>query len=294
MAARDPLRQAIVGELLRHRACDPVLRVAGTRRGAVGDRGRRGRVAADDPPHAGQGPGRREVTPRARLVLFLATAPILGGLLLWGFAGLPAFGHSPSPYGRVLNAASVPERHITDVVTAVNLDYRGFDTLGEEFIFFAAAIGVVLILREQADERPGHVEDFATGRAVPPSSDAVRVLALGLTPLSVLFGIDIVAHGQLTPGGGFQGGVVLATRGAAHLPRGRVRRPARPLPGDRARASGGSRRRCLRGTRPAGSGDWQRLHAERAAAGPERAPCSRPARCRSSTRPSRSRSVPAW
>ena len=151
------------------------------------------------------------MTARARLIVFLAAAPILGGLFLWGFAGLPAFGHSPSPYGRVLNAASVPERHITDVVTAVNFDYRGFDTLGEEFIFFAAALGVVLILREQDDERPGHVEDFATGRAVPPTSDAVRVLALGLTPLSVLFGIDVVAHGQLTPGGGFQGGVVLAT-----------------------------------------------------------------------------------
>jgi multicomponent Na+:H+ antiporter subunit B len=151
------------------------------------------------------------VTPRARRIVFLATAPILGLAVLWGLGGLPRFGHYRGPYGNVLNAASVPERHITDVVTAVNFDYRGFDTLGEEFIFFAAVVGVVLILREQPDERPGHVEDFATGRAVPPTSDAVRVLGLGLTPLSVLFGIDVVTHGQLTPGGGFQGGVVLAT-----------------------------------------------------------------------------------
>ena len=37
---------------------------------------------------------------------------------------------------------AVPERSTTDVVTAVNFDYRGFDTLGEEFILFAAVIGV--------------------------------------------------------------------------------------------------------------------------------------------------------
>ena len=151
------------------------------------------------------------MTPRVRRLVFCFTAPVLGALLLWGFGGLPQFAHHRSPYGDVLNAVSTKERHITDVVTAVNFDYRGFDTLGEEFIFFASVLGVVLILRDQADEQPGHVEDFATGRAVPPSSDAVRVLGLGLTPLTVLFGVDIVTHGQLTPGGGFQGGVVLAT-----------------------------------------------------------------------------------
>lgn len=151
------------------------------------------------------------MTVRTRRLVFLATAPILAALFLWGLFGLPRFGHYRGPYGDVLNAASVPERHITDVVTAVNFDYRGFDTLGEEFIFFAAVVGVVLILREQPDERQGHIEDFATGRAVPPASDAVRVLGLGLAPVSVLFGIDLVTHGQLTPGGGFQGGVVLAS-----------------------------------------------------------------------------------
>jgi multicomponent Na+:H+ antiporter subunit B len=70
---------------------------------------------------------------------------------------------------------------------------------------------VALILRPQRGEGAGHFTDYATGRAVPPTSDAVRVLGLGLTPPTVLFGIYVVAHGHLTPGGGFQGGVVLAT-----------------------------------------------------------------------------------
>jgi multicomponent Na+:H+ antiporter subunit B len=151
------------------------------------------------------------VTIRVRRVLFLLAAGILGGLLAWGFGALPSFGTFGGQYGSLLNHLSVPQRHITDVVTAVNFDYRGFDTLGEEFMFFAAVLGVVLILRPQPGEGPGHIADYATGRAVPPTSDAVRVLGLGLTPPTVLFSIYVVAHGHLTPGGGFQGGVILAT-----------------------------------------------------------------------------------
>jgi multicomponent Na+:H+ antiporter subunit B len=146
-----------------------------------------------------------------RRAVFLLAGGLLAGLLAWGFGGLPHFGGYQGPYGDVLNQVSVPERHITDVVTAVNFDYRGFDTLGEEFIFFAAVLGVALILRVQPGEGPGHVADYATGRAVPPTSDAVRVLGLGLTPPSVLFALYVIAHGHLTPGGGFQGGVILAT-----------------------------------------------------------------------------------
>ena len=97
--------------------------------------------------------------PRVRLTVFLLAGLVLGGLFVWGFGGLPSFGHYRGVYGSVLNRVSVPERHVTDVVTAVNFDYRGFDTLGEEFIFFAAVLGVVLILRPQTGEGPEHIED---------------------------------------------------------------------------------------------------------------------------------------
>ena len=39
----------------------------------------------------------------------------------------------------------------------------------------------------------------------------MRMLTLGLLGPMIVFGVYIVLHGQLTPGGGFQGGVVLAT-----------------------------------------------------------------------------------
>ena len=40
---------------------------------------------------------------------------------------------------------------------------------------------------------------------------ALRALALVLVPGLVAVGVYIVVHGQITPGGGFQGGVILAT-----------------------------------------------------------------------------------
>jgi multicomponent Na+:H+ antiporter subunit B len=114
-------------------------------------------------------------------------------------------------YAAFVNRVAVPERQITDAVTAVNFDIRGFDTLGEEFIMFASVLGVALLLRRHRDERDGPPLDRARGRAVPAPSDAVRILTVALVGPLVLFGIYVVVHGQATPGGGFQGGVVLAT-----------------------------------------------------------------------------------
>ena len=151
------------------------------------------------------------MTRRGRTTLFLVGALGLAVFVLWGYSGLPDFGHYRGPYGDVLNAVAVPERHITDVVTAVNFDYRGFDTLGEEFILFAAVIGVAILLRAQRDEEEREALEFAFGRSAPRTSDAVRALAIGLVGPTVVTGVYIVAHGHLTPGGGFQGGVVLAT-----------------------------------------------------------------------------------
>lgn len=165
-----------------------------------------------------------------RLLFFIASGLGFLSLYLWGVHGLPALGHYRGPYGDVLNAVATYERHVTDVVTAVNFDYRGFDTLGEEFILFISVMGVALLLRKeehegggrgshteeqdeklQASARQSENQDEAPERQVPRPSDAARVLTIGLVGPLVLFGIYVVTHGHLTPGGGFQGGVVLAT-----------------------------------------------------------------------------------
>jgi multicomponent Na+:H+ antiporter subunit B len=129
----------------------------------------------------------------------------------WGARNLPGLGHYPGPYGDLLNSVAVYERHATDVVTAVNFDYRGFDTLGEESILFASVMGCTLLLRKREDDFEDPPLDHEYSRAIPPASDAVRVCCMALVVLLVVFGLDIVLHGQLTPGGGFQGGVILAS-----------------------------------------------------------------------------------
>jgi multicomponent Na+:H+ antiporter subunit B len=151
------------------------------------------------------------MTPPVRRWSFLVAAAALGGLLVWGMTGLPPFGDYRGPYGLVLNQVAVPERHATNVVAAVTFDYRGVDTMVEEFILFAAVIGVAILLRNMRFEEEHEPEEQARGRRVPGTSNAVRVIGLTLLGPIVLFGLYVVAHGHLTPGGGFQGGVVLAT-----------------------------------------------------------------------------------
>lgn len=150
-----------------------------------------------------------------RISLFFASAAVLFAVLIWGMRGLPPLGHYQGPYGDVLNSVAVYERHATDVVTAVNFDYRGFDTLGEEFILFISVVGCVLLLRRQKgegkDDGNSEEQDESPERNAPSPSDATKVASIGLIGPLVVFGLYIVSHGQLTPGGGFQGGVVLAT-----------------------------------------------------------------------------------
>jgi multicomponent Na+:H+ antiporter subunit B len=82
------------------------------------------------------------VTPRLRRRVFLAAAVVAGAFLLWGLTGLPDYGVYNGPYGDVLNRVAVAERKATNVVASVTFDYRGVDTMGEEYILFAAVLGV--------------------------------------------------------------------------------------------------------------------------------------------------------
>ena len=152
------------------------------------------------------------MTRRFRNAVFLLGAAGFFLFYLWGLHLLPGFGNYPGPYGNIINAICVYERHTTDAVTAVNFDYRGFDTLGEEFILFTSVMGANLLLRKQKDDAEEDPPlDHARDRVAPPTSDAVRVTGLFLVIPIMIFGIYTVTHGQLTPGGGFQGGVILAS-----------------------------------------------------------------------------------
>ncbi len=111
-----------------------------------------------------------------------------------------------------------------NAITAVVVTYRGLDTLGEVTVLFAATAGVGFVIT-----RRRRTPEFAVreGRAVGAHagiestetsslagqgpSEILRTASRFLAPVLFLFGAYIFVHGHLTPGGGFQGGVVIAS-----------------------------------------------------------------------------------
>ena len=145
-----------------------------------------------------------------RRALALVSLLAVGGLAAWAVTGLPRFAHPRGPYATAAVKLALGERHVTNTVTGVTFDVRGIDTLGEELILFCAAIGATLLLRAQREEgrEEEAIERAEEARAGAPSS--LRALGAALVGPVLVLGVYIVAHGALTPGGGFQGGVILA------------------------------------------------------------------------------------
>jgi multicomponent Na+:H+ antiporter subunit B len=145
-----------------------------------------------------------------RRALGLAGLAVLAALAVWAVTGLPPFGHPRGPYATESVPAMVQERHVTNTVVGITFDLRGIDTLGEELILFAAALGSTLLLRAQ--RREGRVEE-AVRRAeeqrtrMPPSLRALGAYVVGPT---LMLAVYVIAHGNVSPGGGFQGGVIAA------------------------------------------------------------------------------------
>ena len=167
---------------------------------------------------------------RARLIFFAAAVSAFGAVLVIGFSGLPSFGAYNGTYGQVVNGVGVGLRHATDLVTTLNFDFRAFDTLGEEFILFSSILGVILLLRELRGEHERPSEEEAETHTFAGASEALRALALILVPSMIALGIYIVVHGVITPGGGFQGGVILAAAPLAVFVAGRYLRMKRLVP----------------------------------------------------------------
>jgi len=150
------------------------------------------------------------VSDRGRRLVALASLAVLGGWLVAAVAGLPDFGDVANRYSAEAVRLMLEQRNVTNTVVGITFDLRGVDTLGEELILFSAAVGSTLLLRAQRDETRA-AEDRADAEQrrgeVPASTRALGAALVG--PVLVL-GVYVVAHGPVTPGGGFQGGVLLA------------------------------------------------------------------------------------
>jgi multicomponent Na+:H+ antiporter subunit B len=113
------------------------------------------------------------------------------------------FGEPKTKVGKYYINNGIEETGSVNIVTSVVLDYRSFDTLGEVTVLFIAAMGLgaVLFRRKKSD----------TQKKLEPASLVLNTACKFLFPLILLFGAYIFIHGHLSPGGGFQGGAVIAS-----------------------------------------------------------------------------------
>jgi multicomponent Na+:H+ antiporter subunit B len=123
------------------------------------------------------------------------------GLLVAAIFQTMEFGNVAPIAGQAINAVAAQQVGAANFVTAVVLGYRGFDTLLELTILFTAATAGGLVLGKP---RAGASHD-------PDSGFILRAGADLFFPLLLVVGLYIILHGHLTPGGGFQGGVILAS-----------------------------------------------------------------------------------
>lgn len=161
----------------------------------------------------------------------------MGGLLIYCSLEFPIWGdpHSPasthvSPYyiENTIKDTSVP-----NIVTAVLADYRSYDTMFETIVIFSAGIACIFILRTFKSVEPDirlyrHIPTGITlriekgGKFPEDSSDferldtvwvpydlIVKTTCRLIIPFIQIFALYVIAHGHYSPGGGFQGGVIL-------------------------------------------------------------------------------------
>lgn len=91
-----------------------------------------------------------------------------------------------------------------NIVTAIIVTYRGLDTLGEVTVLFLASsiVGLVLALAQKQSK---------TQRSRVPVGELLTTGSRFLAPIIMLLGVYVFVNGHLTPGGGFQGGAIIAS-----------------------------------------------------------------------------------
>jgi len=93
-----------------------------------------------------------------------------------------------------------------EAVTSIIWDYRGVDTLFETAVFFLAIIGSLTLFRLNREQS----EEAKEGKPKPELPGPVCTVTKIVVAMILAVSASIALHGQLTPGGGFQGGSALA------------------------------------------------------------------------------------
>jgi Multisubunit Na+/H+ antiporter, MnhB subunit len=123
------------------------------------------------------------------------------GFVLWTLVPI-AMPSGLGPVTRHYVADGLVDNGGSNLVTSIVVNYRGFDTLGEVTVLFLSVSGAAFVLRRRTG-----IEILEPELA----SEIVQTGARLLFAPIVVFGAYIFVHGHLTPGGGFQGGAVVAS-----------------------------------------------------------------------------------
>lgn len=95
-------------------------------------------------------------------LLVLLVVILTGSTLIYGVVSLPNFGDVSAITNKhiapIYLSESEAKMGIPNVVTSILASYRGFDTLGEVFVVFTAAISLLLILKKD-DEDEEFIEE---------------------------------------------------------------------------------------------------------------------------------------
>lgn len=97
------------------------------------------------------------------------------------------------------------ETGASNAVAAIYLNYRVFDTLFEALMLMVSVIEVINI--SYANQHEGKLSSVNTKN----ESEIIGRMVGIVYPFIVLIGFYIILNGHVSPGGGFQGGTILAT-----------------------------------------------------------------------------------
>jgi len=146
------------------------------------------------------------------LMKFFSLIPVIaiGVLLLWAGQDFPEWGDvespaSQSPVSSHFIGNTGVDTEVPNMVTAVLADYRGFDTMFETVVVFIAGIAVIAILSGSTTGRRRRKDHEVEAEPDIIVTNTVRLII----PILQIFAFYVLAHGHVSPGGGFQGGVVM-------------------------------------------------------------------------------------
>jgi multicomponent Na+:H+ antiporter subunit B len=161
----------------------------------------------------------------------------LGGLLIYCSLDFPLWGDPQSPASTHVSPYyienTIEDTSVPNIVTSVLADYRGYDTMFETIVIFTAGIACIFLLRTFKSVEPDirlyrHIPTGITlriekgGKFPEDSSHFERLDAVWIPydlivkttcrliiPFIQIFALYVIAHGHYSPGGGFQGGVIM-------------------------------------------------------------------------------------